>query len=100
VKTPFVIGGDGLAQFDEAGVGGVLRFALAQRLNARLADTCRRLEVGLAYPEGNDVVHRRDDVEKLADARRFDVFDFLVEFALVIHCAAPCKVSREVRFIA
>ena len=63
------VGGEGAAQLDRPVVAGVVRATLAQRLDAGLDDDPRRIEVGLADPEADDVVHRGHDVEEAADAR-------------------------------
>ena len=62
--------GERAAQLDRPGVRGVVRAALAQRLDAGFDDRPRRVEVRLADPEADDVGHRRRDVEELPDARR------------------------------
>jgi hypothetical protein len=50
VKILFNVAIDGAAQFDEAEVRGVMRFALFQRVNGGLADVPRRIEVGSPMP--------------------------------------------------
>jgi hypothetical protein len=57
-------------ELDRAEVGRVVRPALAPALDARLDDLAWGVEVRLPHPEADDVVHRRDDVEEAADARR------------------------------
>jgi hypothetical protein len=59
---------DGAAQFDQAEVGGVMRLAFFQRVNARLADVPGRVEIRLADAERDHVLHLRDDLKKVADA--------------------------------
>ena len=63
-------------------VGGVVRPARAEALDARLDDLRRRVEVGLADAQADDVVHRRGDVEEAPDARRRDLSDATREGSL------------------
>ena len=63
---------DGAAQFDQAEVRGVMRLALFQRVDGGFADVPGRVEIRLADAERDDVLHRLDDVEEIADARARD----------------------------
>ena len=56
--------------------------ALAQRLDAGLDDHPRRVEVRLADPEADDVVHGGHDVEEAADPRWRYRVDTLRQHAL------------------
>ena len=58
----------GLAQLDQAGVGGVVRATLPQRVDRRVADRPLRAKVRLAHAQRNGVLHRAHDVKKLAYA--------------------------------
>jgi hypothetical protein len=55
-------------EFQQAQVGGVVRRAVLQREDGRFADVPRRVEIRLADAEADDVLHRADDVEEVADA--------------------------------
>ena len=79
---PLEMRGQGPPELDGAEVRGVVGPALAQALDARLDDLARGVEVGLPHPEADDVVHRREDVEEAADARRRHHADALGERAL------------------
>ena len=61
------------AQFDVAEVAGVMRRATFKREDGGLADVPGRVEVGLANAQTDHVLHGRDDVEEIADARARDV---------------------------
>ena len=80
--APFEVAGERPPQLERAVVGGVVGPALAQRLDARLDDDPRGVEVGLPHPEADDVVHRREDVEEAADPGRRHGADALGERAL------------------
>ncbi len=62
------VAADGRAQLGQAEIGGVVRAALLERIDRRLADVPGRVEIGLADAEGDDLLLLRDDVEKLTDA--------------------------------
>ena len=72
----------GPPQLERPEVAGVVGAALAQALHARLDDDPRRVEVGLADAQADDVVHRRRDVEEPADARGRHALDALGEHAI------------------
>ena len=67
------------AQLDRPVVARVVGPAAHQAGHAGLDDVGRRVEVGLADPEADDVVHRRQDVEEPADPGRRDVAHALAE---------------------
>ena len=71
------IGADGPAQLSRAGIGGVARLAVLEAGDAGLQDHVRRDEIRLADAEADDVLHRRGDVEKLADPGRWHRFHSL-----------------------
>ena len=56
------------AQLDQAEVGRVMRLALLQRVDARLADVPRRVKIRFADAERNGVFHLGDNIKKIADA--------------------------------
>ena len=59
---------DGAAQFNQTEIRGVMRFTFFQRVNAGFANVPRRVEIWFADAERNDILHLRDDFEKVADA--------------------------------
>ena len=63
------VGRDRAAQLDQTEVRRVVGLALLKRVDGRLADVPGRVEIRLAYPERDDVLHLRDDLEEVADAR-------------------------------
>ena len=72
----------GPPQLERPEVAGVVGAALAQALHARLDDDPRRVEVGLADAQADDVVHRRRDVEEPPDPRGRHALDALREHAI------------------
>ena len=82
-------------ELDGAEVRRVVGPALAQALDARLDDLARRVEVGLPHPEADDVVHRREDVEEAADARRRHGADALGERSLGERGAGGLEVGHR-----
>src|SRR5207249_12040690 len=64
---------DRLAEFPQAEVGGVTGFAPFQRVYRRLANVPRGDKVRFAYPQRDHVRHRLHDVEKLTDARGWNI---------------------------
>ena len=64
----FHIGGEGLAQLEQAEVGGVAGRAALQGVDGVFADVPGGGEVRLADAQRDHVLHRADDVEEVADA--------------------------------
>ena len=77
---------DRLAQFHKSGVGGVLRLALQDAVDACLAESVRSDEIRLADAEGNAILARRGDLEKFPYARRLHISCNGVEhFCIIDH---------------
>ena len=72
-------------QLLEAAVRGVPCLSLFERFDARLTHVPRRLEIRLADRKRDDVIHLIDDVEKLADPRRFHALDRRRQFLVIMH---------------
>jgi hypothetical protein len=75
-----IVRADGLAQFDEAEAVRVVRAAVLEGLDGGLADGLRRIEVGLADFEVDDVasvaLHGLRALQDVHDVKRFDLSDF------------------------
>ena len=67
-ELPLHVGGEGLAQLEQAEVGGVAGRAALQRVDGVFADVPGGGEVRLADAQRDHVLHRADDVEEVADA--------------------------------
>ena len=68
IEILFNVTVDGAAQFDEAEVRSVMRFAFFERVNGGFADVPGGVEIRFADAERNHVLHLRDDFKKVADA--------------------------------
>ena len=64
-----------LPQLLQACVGGIEGLPLLQGVDALVPDVPGSVEVGLAYPQGNGILHLLGDVEEFPDARRLDFYD-------------------------
>ena len=70
---PTHIVGDRAAQSREPKIRGVASASALQGENRRLANVPRRREIRLPDAQRDDIVHRLDDFEKVANARARDV---------------------------
>ena len=73
------VAGQRAAQVEVAEVAGVMRRAAFEREDGGFAHVPGRVEVRLADAQADHVLHRRDDVEEVADARARDVAHRRVE---------------------
>ena len=73
LKMPTHIVGDRAAKSREPEVRGVSSATSLQRENRRLANVPRRREIRLPDAQRNNIIHRLDDFEKVANARARDV---------------------------
>ena len=71
------VGGDGATEARGTEVGGVAGATLFQRVNRRLPDMPRGDKVGFADAEGDDLLHRLNDLEEVADSRTGDGADMV-----------------------
>ena len=70
--APLEVGRERLPELERPVVARVMRPAVVKRADAGRDDPLRRIEVRLPYPEADDVVHRREDVEEAADPGRWN----------------------------
>ena len=71
---------DGFAQREQAQIGGVARMAAFQRVDRPLPDRPRRDEIRFSDSEGDHIVHRVDQFEKVADPAFREGDDMLSKF--------------------
>ncbi len=60
--------GDGLAQLDQAVVGGVVGLALGDGVEGGFGEALRSDEVGLPHAQRDDTLHVGYELEEAADA--------------------------------
>ena len=73
LKMPTHIVGDRAAKPGQPEIRGVASASALQGENRRLANVPRRREIRLPDAQRDDIVHRLDDFEKVANARARDV---------------------------
>jgi hypothetical protein len=68
----------------KARVAGIVGMSLTKRIDRRVVDGPRRIEIRFAHTQRNRILHFADNIKKFADARRFDAGDHRVEQFFVI----------------
>ena len=92
-ELPRHVAADRLAQRRIAAVRRVVRRPALQRKDRRLAHGPRRVEIRLAHAERDHVLAGRDNVEKLADARKRQRLHVRRHSALATHRLLPSSAN-------